>query len=160
MAEQASKEIRGAKHTYWFKHLRVENDNLRAALAWSFRGNEPSFGLRLTSALTYHWSYNGHSTEGLRWCELALEKAAIASPELKAGILLSAGRLAYYLGDIQRGKQLLNEAWELYQQLGLLHLLLFLRLEDNCKLTRYISLLKMEVLNLFAEAIALIHLTF
>lgn len=119
LAEEASKEIRGKKNVYWFKRLRAENDNLRAVLAWSFRGGDPIFGMRLIAALNYHWSYNGFYTEGHHWFELGLEKAEFASPELHAGMLQTAGQLAYYHGgDILRSQDFFSQALALFQQLG------------------------------------------
>jgi len=118
LAEKAADEIRGANHTNWFKRLRSEQDNLRSALAWSFAHNELDFGGRLAGALTYYWTYNGLAAEGRRWTELALQRVGDATPELQAGVLLSAGILSSHLNDFEKSKGSLQKAHTLYKQLG------------------------------------------
>lgn len=118
MAEQAEKEFRTARQVYWLAKLRDEQDNLRAALAWSLSGKAPELGLRMAAALRDHWYYNGFAVEGRRWCELALTKADQATPVLLAGVLRSAGILAYNLSDVRRGGVFLRRAIDLYQQIG------------------------------------------
>ena len=54
--------------------LAVEEDNLRAALAWC-QDNDVAAGLRLIGSLWQYWSVRGHLTEGARWLEGLLARA-------------------------------------------------------------------------------------
>jgi predicted ATPase/DNA-binding CsgD family transcriptional regulator len=118
LAAIAYREFRTSRHVYWFAKLRAEQENLRAALAWSLGEGDIHFALSLTGSLRDHWLYNGNAAEGYRWCELILEKKVHESPNLLAGVLCTAGTLAYNKGDIQQGEQLLRRSLELYQQSG------------------------------------------
>jgi predicted ATPase len=118
LAAKAGNEFRSARQTYWNKRLRAEQGNLRAALAWSLRGVENIYGLRMVAALSEYWYYNGFAAEGLRWTDLALENADEATPSLRAGVLRTAGNLNYNLNDLHKGKEYLHRALVLYRELG------------------------------------------
>lgn len=118
MAGVAYREFRTSGHVYWFAKLRAEQENLRSALAWSLGGGDIHYALRLVGALRDHWLYNGSAAEGYRWCELVLEKRLEVPSNLMAGVLLTAGPLAYNKGDVQTGEQLLRRSLELYRQSG------------------------------------------
>jgi predicted ATPase/DNA-binding CsgD family transcriptional regulator len=118
LAEAAQKEIRSARQFYWYRRLEAEQDNLRSALAWSLEGKDNSFGLRIAAALLDYWVYNGLGNEGRRWTDLALEKSIKSPPVLRAGALRTAGQIALILRDFQKGKELQQEALELYRGLG------------------------------------------
>lgn len=78
--------------------LRVEYDNLQAALAWSLHlhGDAPS-GLRLAAALPNFWEVQGRFSLERGWLELLLMRAGTTGdPALRAKALRAAGRLAYY----------------------------------------------------------------
>ena len=55
--------------------LEAEHNNLRAALSWALE-HEPLTALRLGSAIWRFWYARGYLTEGSRWLEEALLKAA------------------------------------------------------------------------------------
>jgi predicted ATPase/DNA-binding CsgD family transcriptional regulator len=116
LAETAQKEIYTARQEYWFGRLLDELDNLRSVLAWSLNGDKSEHGLRLAAALDTFWIYNGLAAEGRRWTDLALIKSTQVEPELRAGVLRSAGHIASYMNDMPRSKKLLRQAVELYQQ--------------------------------------------
>jgi predicted ATPase/DNA-binding CsgD family transcriptional regulator len=119
LAERAEPELRGPNQQYWLRRLEAENDNLRAALAWSFedqetrrRGDEESpassqdrslspplhvspsraeVGLRLAGALWWFWTVRSCYAEGRRWLDRALEAGAASSEARNgAGQLLAA----------------------------------------------------------------------
>jgi predicted ATPase/DNA-binding CsgD family transcriptional regulator len=117
LAEQAAGQIRGKRQSYWLNRLQAEQDNLRSVLNWTLEGQDILSGLRLTAALRDHWYYNGLAGEGRRWAGLALEKAANASPALRAGVLRTAGQLAFGVGDLSEAGELLLQALALYRQL-------------------------------------------
>jgi non-specific serine/threonine protein kinase len=59
----------------WLGQLALEEDNLRAALAWCV-AHDPGSGLRLAGSLWRHWDSRGFLTEGARWLEGLLAPAA------------------------------------------------------------------------------------
>ena len=118
LAVKASKEFRSARQVYWNNRLRDEQDNLRAVLTWSLGGKENTYGLRLVAALSEYWYYNGFAMEGLRWADMALEKADEATPSLLAGVLCTAGNLTYNLNNLGKGWEYLHQALTLYRKLG------------------------------------------
>jgi tetratricopeptide (TPR) repeat protein len=118
LAERAAPELRGARQRDWFVQLRDEQDNLRAALAWSLREGEAELGLRLVRALRDFWYFDGHSAEGLRWAERTLESAQDASRAARAGALNAAGWLCFDTADHKRGETYSGEALAICRELG------------------------------------------
>jgi non-specific serine/threonine protein kinase len=116
LAETAYKEIYKSKQGYWFGRLLDELDNLRSVLSWSLNGDKYEYGLRLAAALDSFWIYNGLAVEGRRWTDLAMNKFTQAEPELRAGVLRSAGHIASYVNDMSGSKKFLRQAVEFYQQ--------------------------------------------
>jgi len=118
VAERAAPELRGARQQHWFVRLRAEQDNLRAALAWSLGEGEAELGLRLVGALRDFWYFDGHSAEGLRWTERTLASAENAPPAARAGALNAAGWLCFDTADHRKGKTYSGEALAIYRELG------------------------------------------
>jgi predicted ATPase/DNA-binding SARP family transcriptional activator len=93
--------------------LALEQDNLRAALAWSLSTGE-KIGPRLALACSRLWYVREQDEEGRRWLERALK----AHPErdgLRAELLGLLGTFMYEAGDIQRADALLSEGLTLAQ---------------------------------------------
>ncbi len=118
LAERAAPELRGARQQDWFVQLRAEQDNLRAALAWSLAAGEAERGLRLVAALRVFWDIEGHSAEGLRWTERTLASGQDAPPAARAGALNAAGSLCYSEGEYRKGQTYSREALSIYRELG------------------------------------------
>jgi tetratricopeptide (TPR) repeat protein len=108
----------------------AEQDNLRAALAWSH--GDPGgaeAGLRLGAALEQYWMSRGLVTEGRRWVEAALargapgagSRAAVRPPPRaasRAAALAAAGLMAGNQGDVRRARPLLEAAAAHFRALG------------------------------------------
>jgi tetratricopeptide (TPR) repeat protein len=118
LAERAAPELRGARQQDWFVQLRAEQDNLRAALAWSLGAGKAELGLRLVGALRDFWFFDGRGVEGLRWTERTLASAQDAPPAALAGALNAAGYLCVDTGDYKKGKTYSGEALAIYRELG------------------------------------------
>jgi len=71
LAEQAEPGLQGPDQERWSARLRLEYDNLRAALSWAI-GSDPELGLRLAGALAEFWFYEGPISEGEKWIRSAL----------------------------------------------------------------------------------------
>ncbi|MFC9553731.1 LuxR C-terminal-related transcriptional regulator [Rhodococcus sp. NPDC056960] len=89
--------------------LRVEHQNLRAALQWMLTTpGHGDMGLALASALRFHWVVNGMLSEGRRW----LASALAASPSwtaTRAEGLWVAAWAATLQGDLETAETLREE---------------------------------------------------
>jgi len=101
------------------EQLEVEHDNIRAALEWSLGGNNPIPALRLVGGLGHFWFRKGHYAEARHWTSAALKSDAQfdAPPSVRAALLHSAGVVAHFSDDRDKGKQLHLEALDLYREL-------------------------------------------
>jgi predicted ATPase/DNA-binding CsgD family transcriptional regulator len=118
LASQASREFFLDRQGYWYAKFPSEQDNLRSVLAWSLEGGDFKYALRLADALRYYWYLIDNIAEGECWCDRILEKELDAPPDLLAGMLLTAGRLAALTESVHSSEDMLQRAIELYQQSG------------------------------------------
>jgi predicted ATPase len=120
MAERAGPELRGPDQEQWSARLRLEYDNLRAALSWSMGGGDPVMGLRLVGALAEFWYYEGPISEGEKWIRRALKliESEQAFPEIRARVLNGAGMLAFVTGDHISGQRSNQRALEIAREAG------------------------------------------
>ncbi len=122
LAERADRELREGLHQVtWLNRLETELDNLRAALHWSHKRQEPELALRLSATLLLFWYWRGYISEGRRWIEaaLALHERCAGSVETltRARALQGAGILAGLQGDDAQALARLEESLALWQQL-------------------------------------------
>jgi tetratricopeptide (TPR) repeat protein len=87
--------------------LAAEQDNLRAALAWSLT-QEGQIGPRLARALGDFWLTRGFLQEAQDWLERALA-AGSADRRLRPDLLRLLGAVLYQAGDLQRAEAVLSE---------------------------------------------------
>jgi tetratricopeptide (TPR) repeat protein len=95
------------------ERLVEENDNIRAALAWSFESHQVELGLRLAGALVRFWSYRGLMTEGRRWLADALDATIGVPPGVLARAYYAAGFAALGQGDYLQAKPFFEESLQL-----------------------------------------------
>lgn len=95
-AEQAEPQLAGADQGRWLNRLQREQDNFRAALAWSV---DSESRLRLAGALWRFWYQRGPLAEGRGWLEGALARSPGCAPAARAKALSGAGNLAAQQGD-------------------------------------------------------------
>jgi predicted ATPase/DNA-binding SARP family transcriptional activator len=103
----------------WLRRADGDEDNFRAALAWSLAEGEEEQALRLAASMWLHWYWTGRP-EGVGWLERALAGPARPATPARAEALLALGWL---LGDSaqpdpDRSQRLLREALELADRLG------------------------------------------
>lgn len=72
LAEEARSQISGPDQLRWLDRLEEENENLRAAMQWSFASSEADVGLRIAAALVKFWTVRGLLKEGRGWLEQGL----------------------------------------------------------------------------------------
>ena len=118
LAERAEPELIRSGQAVWLERLTEENDNIRAALAWSFESGQVGLGLRLAGALVRFWSYRGFITEGRRWLTDALQAATGTEPLVLAKAYYAAGFAALGQGDYPQAKPFFEESLVLARQAG------------------------------------------
>jgi predicted ATPase/DNA-binding XRE family transcriptional regulator len=118
LTEAAERASQGPLQGVWLDRLEAEYDNLRGALAWSLiPQGDAEIGLQLTGALSHFWYVRGHHSESRMWLQNALEQGS-GSTAARARVLVGAGRLDWFQGELARSKVLLEESLTLYQDLG------------------------------------------
>jgi predicted ATPase/DNA-binding CsgD family transcriptional regulator len=102
----------GAEKTRWLDRLRGEQDNLRAALAWSRDNGETEALVRILLPLTQAWGGRARWIEAQMWLDVAADRAGEVLPRTRAWIRLMqcfvpmlAGR-----GSLREVPGLANEA--------------------------------------------------
>jgi predicted ATPase/predicted Ser/Thr protein kinase len=118
LAETAEPELTRAGQAVWLERLTEENDNIRAALAWSFESGKLDVGLRLAGALVRYWSIRGLMTEGRRWLGDALGAATGVTPAILSKGYYAAGFAALGQGDYVQAKVHFEEALALAREAG------------------------------------------
>ena len=121
LAERAAVEIEGRSgQAAWMERLEREQDNLRAALAWSAEADDGAeTGLRLGTALWRFWEKRWRVAEGDRWLAGALARSEGLPPALRANALNAAGNLARDLVDYQRATAHHEECLAIRRELGI-----------------------------------------
>jgi tetratricopeptide (TPR) repeat protein len=101
-----------------FDVLDVDQDNVRAALSWSFESDKPDVSLRLASAMWQYWECRGYYGEGRDWLQRALAAGEGVPDEIRAAALLHAGQAASIQGDHVQGAALIEASIRLFEPLG------------------------------------------
>ena len=119
--EEAEPHLRGLEQTTWIARLELEQENLRAALAWLIEHEETELALRFCGAQSWFWYLRGYWSEGRHWLEGALQalhQPAQATPA-RAKALFGAGNLAYYQDDYAKARPMLEESVQIYRKLDM-----------------------------------------
>jgi non-specific serine/threonine protein kinase len=120
LARQARLAWRGPQQATWMERLRVESDNLRAALAWSLDESADDArvegGAELIRALYHFWEARGRLSEGRMWCARLLSRRGDLSLDLQIRMLIVAGWFAQIQGDYAAASTLYEEGLALARQ--------------------------------------------
>jgi predicted ATPase/class 3 adenylate cyclase len=117
LALTAEPRLHGAEQQAWLDRLRIEQDNIRAALAWFRDEGDNERYLRLAGALFWFWVGNGDWSEALEWYRDALARA----PErtlTRARALYGAGTIHRLLTDYAVARRWLEEGISIARELG------------------------------------------
>ena len=118
LAETTEPELIRASQSVWLERLSEENDNIRAALAWSFESVQVELGLRLAGALVRFWSVRGLMSEGRRWLSGALEAATGVEAAVLSKAYFAAGFAALGQGDYPEARPFFEESLNLARVAG------------------------------------------
>ena len=118
LAEEAEPRLFAAERPGWLRRLSDDQDNIRAALSWALRQDDPALGLRLVGAL-WMWFLRRLLVEGRQWAEglLALPGARPRSAA-RASALFAAGHFAWLQGDVPAMRARLEECVAIRRELG------------------------------------------
>ena len=122
LAEDAEPNLLGPDQAAWLARLDREHDNIRAALTWSRTAESgpglvpAEVGLRLAGALQWFWYIRCHLTEGRRSLEPMLASDAAVPAGVRAGGLVTLGRLMQAQGDYVVSATPFEEGAALYRQ--------------------------------------------
>ncbi len=86
LAVAAEPKLEGPEQSYWMARLGDEQDNLRAALAWSRDQGETDALASMSVALLGFWVMPGRMTEAVMWFEAAVDQIGNVSPPLRARV--------------------------------------------------------------------------
>jgi tetratricopeptide (TPR) repeat protein len=118
LAERAEPELRQAQQGRWLRRLETEHDNLWAALKWSLGGEDATLGVRLAGALGVFWTTYGHSAEARQWTDLSLNQLDTVPTQYHASLLITAGRIALPLSDLDAAQRSFDQALQVSRTLG------------------------------------------
>jgi predicted ATPase/class 3 adenylate cyclase len=103
LAEEAHRELKGARRTESIERIREDIDNARWALTWEPRTTVAGeLQLRLAAALRLYWDSVGSVGEGRRWIEEGLVRAHDPTPELRYDAYIGASAFASQQRDFAK----------------------------------------------------------
>ncbi len=117
LAERAEPHLDRADHLFWFKRLRLEQDNLWAVLQEGLQA-ETEKALRFACALYRYWDLTPHYREAENWLEAALASDKEYEVSLRAKGLEVAGNLALTRGASDLAAVRLKASRALYHSMG------------------------------------------
>ncbi len=119
LVQKLNPRLMSAEQLSWLNLLEVEQDNWRAALAWSLESGAMETGLRLAVALWPFWELRGYYTEGRQWlAELLRHTEALGQSLLLAQAFLGEGALAWHQGAFALAQDRLEASLAYWQEAG------------------------------------------
>jgi non-specific serine/threonine protein kinase len=118
LAERSAPGLTGRQQRLFVTSLMTEQDNLRAALAWTIQERDLGMTSRFLTALLWLWIPRGQFTEGRTWAKRALDAfAGFEHTREFALILEAAGWLEVLSGDYPAGMPLFERAYNIFTNL-------------------------------------------
>ncbi len=116
LAEESAPHLEASGQRAWYRRLAEDIGNLRLALEWSM-SREPEANLRLSTALTDFWYFQGLVQEGDGWLTRAIAGFAVRN-QLRALALQQAGQISYWRDDIENAAARWHECLDIYRELA------------------------------------------
>ena len=98
--------------------LRADYDNIRVALGWASRQDDPELLLGLVTRLVVFWSASTHLAEAVQWLRAATERGRDADPGLRARALGALTQIAGLARDMPAAFAAGTEGLAVLRQLG------------------------------------------
>jgi len=117
LAESAEPRIKGWDQVEWLDKLERENDNLRAAIAWSLEADAAQSACRFSWALGMYWTMRARHTEGRLLIGQAMARDDLP-PGLRARGLWGLMASVYGSAENERLMSLAEEGVELSRGVG------------------------------------------
>ena len=118
LVERASSELEGPQQRTWLERIAAEHDNLNLAMDWGSDRSGEATAFRLAAGLWPFWDAQGRYSEGRAWLERILARESDAPKFSLAEVLLGAGSISRMQGDADHARALLEQALDLWQELG------------------------------------------
>jgi non-specific serine/threonine protein kinase len=121
LAERLEPSLMSGERSASMQRLAADQDNLRAALAWSLRAPDPgdvATGLRLAGALGFFWNFRGEAAEGLDWVEALLARGGDSAAAVRAKALYAAAELGWLAGRVTVARTRAEESEALWRAVG------------------------------------------
>ena len=123
LAEAAEPELGRSGQDSWYPRLEAEQDNMRAAMAWSVDHDEAVLAQRLAAALWLFWRRHGDYSEGRLWLDRALAIRQPGDGAARRKALWGDAWISYYQGDYDharlQGDELHGLSQAAHDQLGI-----------------------------------------
>jgi predicted ATPase len=117
LAEASEPGIRSWEGERWLVRLDLEQNNLRAALAWCHQMDDAGeMEQRLVGALWWFWSERGYEVEGYARARAALTRPG--TDRTRARALQAAGGLAWLESDMRSAHAYLEESASICRECG------------------------------------------
>ena len=100
------------------ERLRQDYDNIRAALGWAARQDDPGLLLGVVTRLVVFWSASTHLAEAVGWLRLAIDRGKDADPGLRARALGGLTQIASLALDMPVAFAAGTEGLALLRELG------------------------------------------
>jgi tetratricopeptide (TPR) repeat protein len=119
MVNAMEPRLHGAEQESCLKHLDMDYNNIRAALAWSYAFDD-GIGLKLAGTVWEYWLTRGYLSEGLSWLTEILQRPQTAHLPARdrAQALNGAGLLTSVKGDNEAARAFLQESLQLFRELN------------------------------------------
>jgi predicted ATPase len=118
LIEQIEPDLGGNQRRRAVQHLVREQDNLRAALAWTIGRGEAELAQRLCGVLGLFWESRTQFQEAHHWIDAALEAGTDTPVAVRAKLFLAAARLANWEMALEQSRKFAQEALVLYEACG------------------------------------------
>ncbi len=115
IAERVEPNLSGRDQPVAVSMLALEQDNLRAALAWAIEHDEAEIAQRMCGVLGKFWEVRTQFQEAHHWIDAALKMTQETPPSVKAKLLMAASRLALWEIACERSRELAQQALALYE---------------------------------------------
>lgn len=120
LAAQAEPQLRGGKdQLVWMQRLEADYENLRLAMQTCLEMGCIEQGLQLAADLWVFWERTGRLTEAAEWLDrfLTLPELEAVAPSLRVKGLSRRGFFAWRQGDLLKAQAVLEQSYQLAQQL-------------------------------------------